>query len=324
VAPADPRKSRTEFNKLQKRLRRNVGRAIEDYNMIEAGDRVMVCLSGGKDSYGMLDILLNLQRPRRRSTSSWSRSISTRSSPDSPRTCCPRYLSRLGVRVPHSRARHLQHRQVASIPEGKTTCGLCSRLRRGNLYSFAQRDRGHQDRARPPPRRHHRDAVSQPVLHGGKLKAMPPKLLSDDGRQCGDPSARLLHRGGSSPSTRVLRRSRSFPAISAARRRICNGRRSRRCCSSGSAVAGTARCDLRLDPQRRALAARRHHAVRFRLPARAPARRSPDPRRQRRLSKRHPRRRGCRGTSSAGPENACADPNRDPALIPSISRRPAR
>ncbi len=178
MAPADPRKSRTEFNKLQKRLRRNVGRAIEDYRMIEAGDRVMVCLSGGKDSYGMLDILMNLQKTAPVAFDLVAVNLDQKQ-PGFPEEVLPDYLSGLGIEY------HILERDTYSIvksviPEGKTTCGLCSRLRRGNLYSFA-REIG----ATRIALGHHRDDIVETLFlnmfFGGKLKAMPPKLLSDDG-----------------------------------------------------------------------------------------------------------------------------------------------
>ena len=173
------KRDRFEFNKLQKRLRRNVGRAIEEYNMIEAGDRVMVCLSGGKDSYTLLDILLNLRDHAPLDFELIAVNLDQKQ-PGFPQEVLPGYLSRLGVPF------HILERDTYSIvksivPEGKTTCGLCSRLRRGNLYSFAQ-----QIGATKIALGHHRDDIIETLFlnlfHGGKLKAMPPKLLSDDGR----------------------------------------------------------------------------------------------------------------------------------------------
>lgn len=173
------RKQRTEFNKLQKRLRRNVGSAIEDFNMIEDGDRVMVCLSGGKDSYGMLDILLNLQKSAPIHFEIIAVNLDQKQ-PGFPEHVLPEYLSELGV------AFHILEKDTYSIvksvvPEGKTTCGLCSRLRRGSLYGFAE-DIG----ATKIALGHHRDDIIETLFlnmfYGGSLKAMPPKLLSDDKR----------------------------------------------------------------------------------------------------------------------------------------------
>ena len=178
MAQSDPRKTRTESNKLQKRLRRNVGRAIEEYNMIEEGDLVMVCVSGGKDSYGMLDILLNRQRTAPVRFELVAVNLDQKQ-PGFPEDVLPAYLSGIGVPF------HILERDTYSIvkslvPEGKTTCGLCSRLRRGNLYAFA-REIG----ATKIALGHHRDDIVETLFlnmfFGGKLKAMPPKLLSDDG-----------------------------------------------------------------------------------------------------------------------------------------------
>jgi len=171
------RREKTEFNKLQKRLRRDVGNAIVDYNMIEEGDRVMVCVSGGKDSYGMLDILLNLQRSAPVSFKVIAVNLDQKQ-PGFPEEVLPDYLSALGV--PY----YILEKDTYSIvkevvPEGKTTCGLCSRLRRGSLYGFA-RDIG----ATRIALGHHRDDIVETLFlnmfFNGKLKAMPPKLLSDD------------------------------------------------------------------------------------------------------------------------------------------------
>ena len=173
------RKERTEFNKLQKRLRRNVGNAIVDYNMIEEGDRLMVCLSGGKDSYGMLDILLNLRHSAPVDFELVAVNLDQKQ-PGFPEEVLPDYLTALGVPF------YVLEKDTYSIvkeviPEGKTTCGLCSRLRRGSLYGFAQ-DIGASKIALG----HHRDDIVETLFlnmfFNGSLKAMPPKLLSDDRR----------------------------------------------------------------------------------------------------------------------------------------------
>lgn len=173
------KKDKTEFNKLQKRLRRYVGRAIEEYNMIEEGDRVMVCLSGGKDSYGMLDILQNLQRSAPVKFELVAVNMDQKQ-PGFPEHVLPEYLEKLGIEY------HIVEKDTYSvvkekIPEGKTTCGLCSRLRRGTLYGFAE-DIG----ATKIALGHHRDDIVETLFlnmfYGSKLSAMPPKLLADDQR----------------------------------------------------------------------------------------------------------------------------------------------
>ncbi len=172
-------KDRLELNKLQKLLRRNVGRAIADFNMIEQGDKIMCCLSGGKDSYAMLDILLNLQKHAPIDFEIIAVNLDQKQ-PGFPEDVLPNYLKSIGVEF------YVVERDTYSIvkdkiPEGKTTCGLCSRLRRGILYDFAV-DQGCNKIALG----HHRDDIMETLFlnmfHGGKMKAMPPKLKSDDGR----------------------------------------------------------------------------------------------------------------------------------------------
>ena len=164
--------------KLQKRLRRDVGRAIDDYAMIEQGDKVMVCVSGGKDSYAMLDILMQLQKSAPIDFDILAVNLDQKQ-PDFPEHILPKYLDQVGVNF------HIIERDTYSvvksvIEEGKTTCGLCSRMRRGTLYRFAQ-ERSITKIALG----HHRDDILETLLlnmfHGGKLKAMPARLLSDDG-----------------------------------------------------------------------------------------------------------------------------------------------
>jgi tRNA 2-thiocytidine biosynthesis protein TtcA len=172
------RNQRTDHVKLQKRLRRDVGRAIEDFNMIEAGDRVMVCLSGGKDSYTMLDILLNLQRSAPVDFELIAVNLDQKQ-PDFPAHVLPDYLSGLGV--PFYIIEQNTYSVVKRVvPDGKTMCGLCSRLRRGVLYTYAK-----QHRITKIALGHHRDDVIETLFlnmfHGGALKAMPAKLQSDDG-----------------------------------------------------------------------------------------------------------------------------------------------
>lgn len=172
-------RNKLEFNKLQKRLRRHVGQAISDYNMIEDGDKVMVCLSGGKDSFCMLDVLLNLQKTAPVHFDLIAVNMDQKQ-PGFPEEVLPNYLDKLGV------AYHIVERDTYSIvkdiiPEGKTTCGLCSRLRRGTLYGFAE-----EIGANKIALGHHKDDIVETLFlnlfYGGRLKAMPPKLLSDDKR----------------------------------------------------------------------------------------------------------------------------------------------
>jgi tRNA 2-thiocytidine biosynthesis protein TtcA len=175
----DPRKAEFESAKLAKRLRRQVGEAIADFGMIEAGDKVMVCLSGGKDSHALLDILLRLRTKSPVPFEIVAVNLDQRH-PGFPEHVLPDYLRALGVPF------HIEVQDTYSvvkrvIPEGKTMCGLCSRLRRGVLYRVAD-----ELGATKIALGHHRGDILETfflnLFHGGTLKTMPPKLLSDDGR----------------------------------------------------------------------------------------------------------------------------------------------
>ncbi|MCG9578114.1 tRNA 2-thiocytidine(32) synthetase TtcA [Vibrio europaeus] len=175
----DTRKETLEFNKLQKRLRRNVGNAITEYNMIEEGDVVMACISGGKDSFAMLDILLNLQKAAPIKFEVVAVNLDQKQ-PGFPEHILPDYFETLNI--PYYIVDKDTYSVVKEkVPEGKTTCGLCSRLRRGTLYSFAEKIG-----ATKLALGHHMDDIVETMFlnmfHGSRLKAMPPKLRSDDGR----------------------------------------------------------------------------------------------------------------------------------------------
>jgi tRNA 2-thiocytidine biosynthesis protein TtcA len=178
-AGGDTRRQEFEGNKLRKRLRRQVGEAISDFSMIEAGDKVMVCMSGGKDSFGLLDILLSLQKRAPIQFDVVAVNLDQKQ-PDFPAEVLPSYLSGLGVPF------HIEEQDTYSvvkrvIPQGGTMCSLCSRLRRGVLYRVAS-----ELGATKIALGHHRDDILATfflnLFFGGKLKTMPPKLVSDDGK----------------------------------------------------------------------------------------------------------------------------------------------
>jgi tRNA 2-thiocytidine biosynthesis protein TtcA len=179
MATIDPRKAVYEENKLAKKLCRLMGQAIADFQMIEDQDRVMVCLSGGKDSYAMLDILMKLRERAPIQFELIAVNLDQKQ-PGFPEQVLPTYLRKLGISF------HIEEQDTYSIvkrvvPEGKTTCGVCSRLRRGILYRVAD-----EIGATKIALGHHREDILETLLlnmfYGGKLKAMPPKLRSDDGK----------------------------------------------------------------------------------------------------------------------------------------------
>jgi tRNA 2-thiocytidine biosynthesis protein TtcA len=203
---AAPKSRSNNFRKLEAQLRGLVGKAIADYAMIGEGDHVMVCLSGGKDSYTLLDMLLSLQRSAPVSFAITAVNLDQKQ-PGFPVEVLPKYLGDLGVRF-----RIVEQNTYAVvkrvIPQGKTMCGLCSRLRRGALYRFAA-----ENAVTKIALGHHRDDIVETLFlnmfFGGRMKAMPPKLLSEDRRH-------IVIRPLSYVPERLIARyaaARSFPII---------------------------------------------------------------------------------------------------------------
>ncbi|MFT4563457.1 MAG: tRNA 2-thiocytidine biosynthesis protein TtcA [Gammaproteobacteria bacterium] len=172
-------KTKIDYDKLHKKIRRNVGKAIADFSMIEANDKVMVCLSGGKDSYTMLDVLISLKAKAPVDFQLIAVNLDQKQ-PDFPEHVLPKYLDEIGIDY------HIIEQDTYSVvkrvvAEGKTMCGACSRFRRGILYNFAE-----AHNVTKIALGHHRDDIIETLFlnmfFGSELKAMPPKLRSDDGR----------------------------------------------------------------------------------------------------------------------------------------------
>jgi tRNA 2-thiocytidine biosynthesis protein TtcA len=222
-------KSAYENNKLHKRLCRLVGQAIGDFNMIEEGDRVMVCLSGGKDSYALLDILLTLRQRAPINFDIVAVNLDQKQ-PNFPAHVLPAYLRSIDVPF------HIETQDTYSIvkrviPEGKTTCSLCSRLRRGILYRVAD-----ELGATKIALGHHRDDIMETfflnMFFGSKLKSMPPKLQSDDGRHIVIRPLAYVQEADTERYA-ALKNFPIIPAICAAVRKIFSASKSKTCCVNG-------------------------------------------------------------------------------------------